>query len=1289
MKKLFFVIALLSAISAWAAETKVENYRGALLGEAREVEGIGKEYVKSVCLEGNTLYCGAGHSVYALDATNAQSPQLLSSYEIYGYVRQIVVQGNYLYAACRESGVWILDVSDPRNLKLVSRYDPVELATGIDVAGEVMFLACRQNGVEMVDVSDPSTPTHIRLEKTSESQSIFYCDGILYSGEWADSWVTAIDASDMSAVKTLGTSPLQGFGDGVWTSGKYLYASTGHHSVSGKASKAGDGHGLEIFDISDKAKPRHLARVDFAKMYSSYPDYWTVRPASNGNYLVCADSFNGLYVVDAHRPAQPFIASRLTATDSEGKALPVTSVAVGKGVIYATVHQELGLLAIPCPKIKPVLRQRGKLPVNAAYRYPYETSEDSHFASWKPSGCFPVRGVAAKDSLVFAACTYGGLAILKADEAGRLVQIGKGPMAYASDVAICGDRLVVAEGFGGVATYHIRRDAAGTGIRLEESDRFDQFNFDGPHGLCFWVFAPDSRHIVAATRYHGYYYFTQKLEYLGQAGRGPGWDKYVPDAADSEGWYPRIQHNAGVFWVNVNDVTAGEKKDAGFKPTLFDGVCAYKDDRFITCTKGKMYVYSHAEAGEPRTGVGENLYGAPAWDRGARLGLTARIARQISMVDISNEQTPEVLWTESCDGFPEMATFWKGRFLVPCGYQGLLMEKEKSEPMASITENVLLLDSCVGTEQMPKTWQDGTLKTTKLKGWVSGFFPGTCWYAWQLGGDRSVRNAAERQTRKMMAPLSFISDHDAGFQIMCSLGLAYKLTGDAQYLPGIRTAAEFLASRYSPVTGTIKSWDDKHFSYPVIIDNMMNLELLTYAAELFCVPRWKEIAISHADVTLKNHFRQDGSSYHLVDYDSKTGRVLKKQTVQGFADESAWSRGQSWGLYGYTMMYRETGEERYLEHAQKIAAYLLPLLADNPVPKWDFMAPQKQVDVSAAAVMASAFVELSSLTRNKGLSRTYMRQAEAILSALSSPEYLCTAGEAGGFLLKHGTGFYKNDIEVDAPLSYADYYFLEALYRFRNNVGCAPAFAQEDYKIARTYHCGEDAQGVAVDESGFYFISNRSVSKYTLQGELLATWKEDTPELIQHFDGGIVIDGLLYCSHSNYPEVPMASSIEVFDPENLTHLKTISLGIDSGSCTWVVRGDDCWYVGFAHYDSKTGIIKDELDKDNRWTQIVRYDDQWHRTAGWILPKDLLAELHPYSLSGALYLNGKFYCTGHNEQKLYMLEFPPHGMTMQWTGTMDIPFKGQGIAIDREGNLWGVDRENGTVMMAKMEIKLGE
>lgn len=669
MKRLLILIFALSGISAFAAETKVENYRCQLLGEVREVEGVAKEYVKSVCWDGNMLYCGAEHSIYALDATEAISPKLLSSFEIYGYVRQIVVQDKYLYAACRESGVWILDVSDPRDMKLVSRYDPVELATGIDVAGDVMFLACRQNGVEIVDVSDPSKPAHIRHIKTSESQSVFYSDGILYSGEWADSWVTSINAADMADVKILNTSPLQGYGDGVWAYGHYLYAATGHHSRSGKASKAGDGHGLEIFDIRDKTAPKHISRVDFDKMYSSYPDYWTVRPASNGKYIICADTFNGLYVVDVRRPSKPVIASRFTATDHEGKALPITSVAVGQGVIYATVHQGLGLVAIKCPKIKPVERDRGRLPVNAAYRYPYSTREESHFVSWKPSARVPVRGVAAKDSLIYAACTFDGLAILKLDDNGKPVQIGRGPMGYASDVAICGEKLVVAEGFDGVAVYK-------AGAELEEVARFNKFNFDGSHGLCFWVFAPDSEHIVAATRYHGYYYFTKDLEYLGQAGRGPGWDKFVPDAADSEGWYPRIQHNAGVFWVNVNDVSAGEKKDAGFKPTLFDGVCAFRDNSFITCTKGQMYVYSHNNAGEAKVGIGENLYGAPAWDRGEQLGLTARIARSISMVDISNDKAPKVLWTESCEGFPEIATFGEGRFLVPCGYQGLLIERK-------------------------------------------------------------------------------------------------------------------------------------------------------------------------------------------------------------------------------------------------------------------------------------------------------------------------------------------------------------------------------------------------------------------------------------------------------------------------------------------------------------------------------------------------------------------------------------------------------------------------------------
>lgn len=243
------------------------------------------------------------------------------------------------------------------------------------------------------------------------------------------------------------------------------------------------------------------------------------------------------------------------------------------------------------------------------------------------------------------------------------------------------------------------------------------------------------------------------------------------------------------------------------------------------------------------------------------------------------------------------------------------------------------------------------------------------------------------------------------------------------------------------------------------------------------------------------------------------------------------------------------------------------------------------------------------------------------------------------------------------------------------------------YETVKTYNCPDATQGVATDGKYFFAIGTKSFAKYTVQGDSIATWKEARPEFIHHFDGGIVIDGLLYLSHSNFPQVPMASSIEVFDPETLTHVKTISLGIDNGSCTWVVRGDGCWYVCFAHYDRNGGTAGGEVLKNNSWTQIVRYDDDWHRTAGWTVPGELLEQLSPNSLSGGLYVDGRFYCTGHDAQKLFILEFPPVGMCMKLAGTIDIPFKGQGIALDSDGNLWGIDRKKKTVMMARSESPL--
>ena len=349
----------------------------------------------------------------------------------------------------------------------------------------------------------------------------------------------------------------------------------------------------------------------------------------------------------------------------------------------------------------------------------------------------------------------------------------------------------------------------------------------------------------------------------------------------------------------------------------------------------------------------------------------------------------------------------------------------------------LLLGSSVEEGSMPQTFEDGQLVTSDLVRWTSGFFPGTCWYSSLLSGSQEVRALAEKFTEPMLDVDSYYRDHDIGFQIMCSAGLAYKITGDEKYLPAIRRGAELLASRFCPASGTIMSWNSSRPVCKVIIDNMMNLELLTFASKQFDMPRWRDIAVSHADNTMANHFREDGSSYHLLEYDLQTGEILVKKTVQGYADDSAWSRGQSWGLYGYTMMFRETGEKRYLAHAEKIAGFLLPLLAERPVPAWDFNAPDSlavQADASAAAVMASAMIELSGLTKDKALGQKCLHQAEATLLELASPKYLAAPGELGGFLLKHSTGFYKKGSEVDVPLTYADYYFLEALWRYNLNL---------------------------------------------------------------------------------------------------------------------------------------------------------------------------------------------------------------------------------------------------------------
>ena len=329
---------------------------------------------------------------------------------------------------------------------------------------------------------------------------------------------------------------------------------------------------------------------------------------------------------------------------------------------------------------------------------------------------------------------------------------------------------------------------------------------------------------------------------------------------------------------------------------------------------------------------------------------------------------------------------------------------------------------------------DGTLWTSHYKWWCSGFYPGSLWYVYEYTGDESFKDLALKY-QAGLEPLRFrTDDHDIGFQLMCSYGNCLRLTGDeATCVPVILDGARSLASRFDPEVGCTRSWNSGKWSFPVIIDNMMNLELLLKAVELGGSDTLKNIALSHARTTIKNHFREDNSCFHLVDYDPQTGEIIGKQTVQGYADDSAWARGQAWALYAYPMMYRFTNEKDMLDHAVAIAEYLLPRLPEDGIPYWDYDAPDVPDDVrdaSAAAIMASGLIELSTYVDEEKSAR-FLSAAETMLRTLASEEYLAEPGSHYGFLLKHSTGNKNTGSEVDVPLTYADYYFLEALLRWR------------------------------------------------------------------------------------------------------------------------------------------------------------------------------------------------------------------------------------------------------------------
>ncbi len=353
------------------------------------------------------------------------------------------------------------------------------------------------------------------------------------------------------------------------------------------------------------------------------------------------------------------------------------------------------------------------------------------------------------------------------------------------------------------------------------------------------------------------------------------------------------------------------------------------------------------------------------------------------------------------------------------------------------------------TLRIPSTFRNGEIDFVPTDDWVSGFFAGTLWYMYELTGEEYYAEQAQKHT-EILHDIQFLKwHHDVGFMVYDSYGNGLRLKNIEGYDTVLVNTAKSLATRFRPNAGIIQSWNvdrgwqsERGWKCPVIIDNMMNLELFFKVSEMTGDPVYKEIAMSHADKTLANHYRDDFSTYHVVDYDDETGEIRRKCTAQGIADESRWARGQAWSIYGFTVAYRFTGEERYLQRAKDVANYLLveeDNMPEDLVPYWDYdvkefgkemgedyLAKYGEIrDVSSAAIVASALYELHWMTKDD----FYKQKADKMIESLSTPAYRAKVGENGGFILMHSVGSIPHGGNIDVPLNYADYYFLEALIR--------------------------------------------------------------------------------------------------------------------------------------------------------------------------------------------------------------------------------------------------------------------
>ncbi|MBO4340377.1 MAG: hypothetical protein J5835_02970 [Bacteroidales bacterium] len=661
--------------------------KGEVPEDEKPVKSVTKVLEKgpsALYLDGKILYVGSSSQVLAYDVTTPLKPALIGSVSFTGAIRQMRVYNGKLIASARETGVWVFDVSDPTNMSVITRYDGIELSTGIDVAGDCIFVGERQTGVEFVDARDITKPQHIRVIKTPESQSVFYQDGYLYSGEWAAGQVTIFNAKDLGNIQQVATIKLQGYGDGLWVYGNRLYASTGHHHRNDAPTVVdGDGHGVEIWDITSPEKPSFISRVEFDIFYISGFDSWQVWPSGDGKTLFCADVFNGLYIVDITNERKPEILYHWEPLGNGDTAATkthyVSHVALTDGYAYVSVSSE-GVYAIESSRAKPSKRDRGVSPTNLAARYTYSTPWYSRFNAWVPDKRGAVKGAAVYGDALFVGCGDAGLYTVKMVN-NKPQKVGYLDIPFAGGVAIQGNKLYVARGYEGLGVYRIGSDLSLTPIALLKQE----LNPSKPSSqFSYWVSAPNDKYVVNGCRKDGYQFIAvegtdaaPKYTFKRQYSLNVNYNRYIAEKTSTEDLLPYATRS-GLVWINLSSTASVPSPVVvdSLKNALTEGATLYKNNQILLTRSHTLCTIDPGGSVITKTSeYGESFSGIPRWESGDNVMVCNFVNRYVSKINTANFESPTLVFKEETLGYPEPGIFWNGKCVVPCGYQGLLVEK--------------------------------------------------------------------------------------------------------------------------------------------------------------------------------------------------------------------------------------------------------------------------------------------------------------------------------------------------------------------------------------------------------------------------------------------------------------------------------------------------------------------------------------------------------------------------------------------------------------------------------------